>query len=505
MVEEEESHLRRARRTKVDELRRRGVEPYPYRFGDRSDASRIVAKARALAPGTRAEGERHRVAGRLLAVRRHGRTAFLDLNDLSGSIQLVLDAGTLGEEAYDRWLSDLDPGDIVGAEGVAMATRRGEPSLGVTSLELLAKAIAPPPEKWHGLKDSEERLRRRYVDLLGSGETRARFRARSLLVRGLRRFLDDEGFLEVETPVLSSVSSGAAAAPFLTRSRYLDAELRLRISLELHLKRLLVGGLERVYEVGRIFRNEDLDSTHSPEFTMMELYWAYEDYLGMAAMIERLYSSLAQQLPEWLPDSKTAAEAPELFRPPFARIDFVEELERRSGLSDLLGKGRDELRTLARGVGATVPDDSPPGTFLDKLFDHYVLPTLDRPTFVLDFPTSTTPLAKRHRARPGRVERFELYCRGYELGNAYTELNDPDEQESRFQEQLTARGEDSYAYDADFVEALRYGMPPATGIGIGIDRMVMALTGTPSIKDVILFPLVRDRAPVGERGPTAPR
>ncbi len=505
MPEESESHLRRSRRAKVEDLRARGVDPYPYRFADRIPAVEAVARGTPLAPGETAPGPAVRVAGRLLALRSHGKTSFLDLEDLSGAIQLLLSTETLGDEVYRRWLADLDPGDLVGAEGLPARTRRGEPSLQVRSLTLLAKAIAPPPEKWHGLKDPEERLRRRYVDLLASPETRARFRARSLLLRGLRRFLDEEGFLEVETPVLGQVASGAAAAPFRTRSNYLASELQLRISLELHLKRLLVGGLERVYEVGRIFRNEDLDSTHSPEFTMMELYWAYEDYGAMAGLVERLYASLAARLPEWLPDSAAARTAPETFRPPFRRVDFVEELEARSGISDLLGRSREELRSLARGVGATVPDESPAGTFLDKLFDHYVLPTLDRPTFVFDFPTVTTPLAKRHRSRPGRVERFELYCRGYELGNAYTELNDPEEQETRFREQLAARGEETYAYDADFVEALRYGMPPATGLGIGIDRMMMALAGIPSIKDVILFPLVRGRP--GEssvEGPTGP-
>lgn len=504
MAAEEESHLRRTRRAKVADLRARGIEPYPYRFPDRVPTAEAVASARAA--GASGEGAPLRVAGRVLAVRSHGRTSFVDLEDLSGSVQLVLSADELGEPAYRQWLTDLDPGDLLGAEGVPILSRRGEPSLRTRALTLLAKAIAPPPEKWHGLKDAEERMRRRYVDLLASGESRARFRSRSLLVRDVRRFLDDAGFLEVETPVLGPVASGAAAAPFRTRSRFLGAEVHLRISLELHLKRLLVGGLERVYEVGRIFRNEDLDSTHSPEFTMMELYWAYEDYLAMADLVERLYATLAERLPEWLPASPAARSAPETFRRPFARVDYVEELERRSGISGLLKKSREELRSLARDVGATVPDDSPAGTFLDKLFDHYVLPTLERPTFVMDFPTVTTPLAKRHRSRPGRVERFELYARGYELGNAYTELNDPDEQEARFREQLSQRGEDSYAYDADFVEALRYGMPPATGLGIGIDRMLMALAGIPSIKDVILFPLVRPRPSTeGSADPTAPR
>jgi lysyl-tRNA synthetase class 2 len=494
MTDDNESHLRKERRAKLEALQGRGVDPYPYRYADRLPTSKVVDVCRGLEPGASADHPPMRVAGRIGPVRSHGRSAFVDVQDEAGSLQLLLRVDELGEPAYRQWLSDLDPGDIVGAEGVPLLTRRGEPSLAVRTLTLLTKAIAPPPEKFHGLKDPEERIRRRYVDLLSSAETRNRFRARSILTRATRGFLDAEGFLEVETPVLASVASGAAAQPFLTHSNYLNAELQLRISLELPLKRLLVGGLERVYEVGRIFRNEDLDATHSPEFTMLELYWAYEDYEGMAALVERLYAHLAGRVADLLPESEVARGAPEMFRPPFTRVDYVEELERRSGIHGLLKKSREELRDLARGVGATVPDGSTAGTFLDKLFAHYVEAHLDRPTFVLDFPESTTPLAKRHRSKAGRVERFELYCRGVELGNAYSELNDPDEQERRFRAQLSERGEEVVAYDADFVEALRYGMPPATGLGIGVDRMVMALAGIPSIKDVILFPQTRERS-----------
>jgi lysyl-tRNA synthetase, class II len=504
---EEESRLERDRRDKVARLRAAGVEPYPWSFPGRVATAHVVAACRSLAAGTSADGGSFRIAGRLRSVRGHGKSAFLDVSDASGDLQLFARVDDLGEDGYQRWMAELDPGDIVGADGVPTVTRRGEPSLRVTEFTLLAKAIAPPPEKYHGLKDPEERIRRRYVDLLSSPESRARFIARSLLVRELRRFVENEGFLEVETPVLTRIAGGAAAQPFRTHSNFLADDIQLRIALELPLKRLLVGGLERVFEVSHVFRNEDLDSTHSPEFTMFELYWAYEDYEAMAGLVERLYGHLARTAATLLPDVAAAREAPELFRPPFARLDWVDALERASGISNLVEKDTDGLRILARGIGATVPADSPAGVFLDKLFSHYVEPTLDRPTFVMDFPESTTPLAKRHRSRPGRVERFELYCRGSELGNAYTELNDPDEQERRFRAQLSARGADTYAYDADFVEALRYGMPPATGIGIGVDRMVMALTGAASIKDVILFLPTRERD--GERSapadPTAPR
>lgn len=487
------SPLEEERRAKVARLRTGGTEPYPWSFPGRVGSDAVRAACAGLTAGEERATPSFRVAGRLRTVRQHGRTSFADLEDLAGSLQLLLRVDELGEAAYRAWLADLDPGDIVGAEGTPTVTRRGEPSLIVRSLSLLAKAISPPPEKFHGLTDVEERLRRRYVDLLSSPEVRARFRTRSLLVREIRRYFDAADFLEVETPVLQRVASGAAAAPFVTRSNYLDAELQLRISIELPLKRLLVGGLERVYELGRSFRNEDLDTTHSPEFSELEAYWAYADYHDMRALTEGLFERLARRAVELCPDSPEVARASARFLPPFPTVDFVEALERASGISDLLGKSRDELRQLARAAGSTVPENSSTGTFLDKLFEHYVEPTFDRVTFVVDHPAVTTPLAKRHRSKPGRVERFEVYAPGYELANAYTELTDPDEQERRFREQLGERGDDRYAFDLDYVEALRYGLPPTTGIGFGVDRLIMGLLGLPSIKDSLLFPLVRSR------------
>jgi lysyl-tRNA synthetase, class II len=490
----DETPLEHERRAKVARWRSEGREPYPWTFPGRVPTQSVRSRCLALTPGAEEAGAPVRVAGRLRALRVHGGTAFADLDDLSGSLQLILRADVLGESPYRGWLSDLDSGDLLGAEGRPALSRRGEPSLVATRIELLAKAIAPPPEKFHGLQDVEERTRRRYLDLLSSAESRARFRARSLLVREVRAFFDGEGFLEVETPVLVPLAGGGAAQPFSTRSNYLGEELKLRIALELALKRLLVGGLERVYEVGKVFRNEDLDTTHSPEFTMLEAYWAYADYLDMRALVERLYGRLAARVGTLLPDVPAAQEAAAAFARGFETVDFVDELERRSGIARLLERRPEELREYARAAGSTVPDGSPPGVFLDKLFEHYVEPHLERPTFVMDYPAATTPLAKRHRSRPGYIERFEFYYRGVELGNAYSELNDPDEQARRFEEQLGARAEDRFAYDRDFVEALRYGMPPATGIGIGIDRMVMALTGTASIKEVILFPPIRRRS-----------
>ena len=489
----EESPLERERRAKVARWRAEGREPYPTSFPGRVATDVVRTACARLANGADDPSQHFRVGGRLRIIREHGKTAFADVEDLAGPLQLILRVDELGEEGYRGWLSDLDPGDLLGAEGIPAVSRRGEASLLVRSLTLLAKAITPPPEKFHGLQDVEERIRRRYVDLLASEEVRERFRVRSLLLRAIRQFFDSEGFLEVETSVLQHVASGAAAAPFVTHSHYLDADVQLRIAQELPLKRLLVGGLERVYEIGKTFRNEDLDSIHSPEFTELEAYWAYADYHDMRGLMERLFERLSHRTAELLPDRPEVVRAGEGFRPPFPTLDFVEALERTMGLTDLLSKSREELRALARAVGSTVPDDSSAGTFLDKLFEHYVEPTIDRVTFVVDHPAATTPLARRHRSKPGRVERFEIFAPGMELANAYTELTDPDEQEQRFRSQLGERGDDRYAYDSDFVEALRYGLPPTTGVGFGVDRLIMALLGLRSIKDVILFPLVRPR------------
>jgi lysyl-tRNA synthetase, class II len=489
----DETPLEHERRAKVERMRAAGREPFPWSFVGRVTSDRVRTVAGALPPGEESADHPFRVAGRVHAIRTHGKTAFIDVEDRAGSIQLLLRSDAMGDAEFRTALDEIDPGDIVGAEGLAALSKRGEPSLHARSVAILSKAIAPPPEKYHGLTDPEERLRRRYLDLLASEDARGLFRTRTMILREIRRYLDTAEFLEVETPILLPVASGAAAQPFVTHSRYLDLDLQMRIALELPLKRLLVGGLERVYELGRSFRNEDLDSTHSPEFTELELYWAYADYHDMRRLVEGLFSHLAESVRKLLPGSPAAQSAANDFTPPFATVDFVEELERRSGIPDLLAKSPDELRSLARAIGSTVPDASTPGTFLDKLFEHYVEPHLEGVTFVIDHPAATTPLAKRHRSKPGRVERFEMFYRGYELGNAYTELNDPDEQERRFREQLGGRGDDTYAYDADFVRALRHGMPPASGIGIGVDRLVMALTGTPSIKEVLLFPLVRPR------------
>ena len=497
MVPEDDSHLVRERRAKAERLRQDGHEPFPWEFPHRVPTTIVVERARTLSKGSTESHPPLRVGGRVGAIRSHGGTSFVDLSDQAGDLQLILRPDHMGEERYRYWLAQLDPGDILGADGFAALSRRGEPSLEVRGLTMLAKALAPPPEKFHGLKDPEDRLRRRYAELLSSRETRERFHARFSLVRAIREFPQAREFVEVETPVLVPVASGATAEPFRTTSNYLAEELQLRISIELHLKRLLVGGFERVFEVGRTFRNEDLDSTHSPEFTELELYWAYADYSDMQRLVQDLYVDLAHRATALLPGLPGPQAAAEAFQPPFATIDWVSTLEERSGIRDIMGKGRDELFRLTQAAHIVVAADATEAKLLDKLFEHYVEPTLLKPTFALDFPVVTSPLAKRHRKLPGRIERFEVYYQGFEIGNAYTELNDPDEQEQRFREQLSRRAEDAYAMDADFIQALRFGMPPATGFGVGVDRLVMAFLGIPSIKDVILFPMVRGKAGPG--------
>ncbi len=489
----DDSPLIRERIEKLAAWRADGIEPYPWSFPGRRPTSEARQRAERLGAGEADAGPPVRVAGRLRAVRVHGRTAFFDLEDAAGRLQLIVRSDEVGTDRFDGWVRRFDPGDLLGADGRPARSKRGELSLDVTELTLLAKAIAPPPEKFHGLQDAEERLRRRYVDLLASPDVRARFRLRARLERAMRAYFDDHDFLGVETPVLLPVASGAAAAPFLTHSNWLDETLQLRIALELPLKRLLVGGLERVYEVGPCFRNEDADTTHHPEFTMVEAYWAYADYHDMRGLIEGLFSRLAEVAADGAPPSSPAAQAAEAFRPPFRTIDFVEALEERSGLSSVPELSIEALRAEVARFDPSVPSDAPVGKLLDRLFAQYVEPTLDAPTFVVDHPLATTPLAKAHRSKPGRVERFELFYRRFELANAYTELNDPIEQERRFREQLSGRPDDRYAYDADFLEALRYGLPPSTGVGFGLDRIALAFTGAASIKDVILFPQVRRR------------
>jgi lysyl-tRNA synthetase class 2 len=481
---EEPADVFAARRQKLEALRTAGVEPFPHEFG----GVEPIAAVRSAHPGLSAGDEtdaRHRVAGRLAARRGQGKMAFLDVVDRSGRIQLQARVDELGPDGMERLLG-LDLGDLVGVDGVAFVSRRGELTLRVRDFVLLAKSLRPPPEKHHGLTDVETRFRHRELDLIASEDARQLFITRAKVISAIRRFLDAEGFVEVETPVLQPLYGGALARPFTTHHNALDREFYLRIATELYLKRLIVGGLERVYELGKDFRNEGVDSTHNPEFTMLEWYEAYADYFDVAARCEQLVASVAA-------DVGYRGEID--FTPPWRRETLTDAIRERTGIDILALPERDDLAEAMRARGLAVPDAETWPQLVDELLSKQVEPTLIQPTFLLDYPIELSPFAKRHRSDPRLVERFEVYVDGMEFANAFTELNDPDEQRVRFAAQLTlarAGDEEAQPYDEAFIQALEYGMPPTGGIGIGIDRLVMALTGRRSIREVVLFPAMRD-------------
>ena len=471
------------RRRKLESLRAAGVEPFPYEF----DGVEPIAMIRAAHEGLEAGEETdvsHRIAGRLAARRGQGKMAFLDLEDRSGRIQLQARVDVLGEQPMERLLS-LDLGDLVGVDGTAFVSRRGELTLRVDAFTLLAKSLRPPPDKHHGLTDVETRHRHRELELMANPETRARFIARAKVITTVRRFLDDDGFVEVETPVLQPLYGGAMARPFTTHHNALDRDLYLRIATELYLKRLIVGGLERVYEIGKNFRNEGVDTTHNPEFTVLEWYEAYADYLDVADRCERLVHAVSQAV---------GYEGEFDFTPPWKRETLAGAVRERTGIDILALRERETLAAGMRERGVSVREDATWPQLVDDLVSDHVEPTLQQPTFLLDFPIEISPLAKEHRTTPGLVERFEAFVGGMEIANAFTELNDPDEQRRRFESQrrFAAAGDDeAQPYDEAFVQALEQGMPPTGGIGIGIDRLVMAMTSTRSIRDVVLFPALR--------------
>jgi lysyl-tRNA synthetase, class II len=472
------------RRRKLQELRDAGIEPFPHEFDGVEPIAGIRERFASLAAGEETDS-RHRVAGRVAARRGQGRMAFLDLIDRSGRIQLQARVDELGEEGMRRLL-ELDLGDLIGVEGVVFSSRRGELTIRVESYELLAKSLRPPPEKRHGLKDIEVRFRHRELDLMASEEVRELFIMRSRVIAAIRRFLDAEGFIEVETPVLQPLYGGAAARPFTTHHNALDRTLYLRIATELYLKRLIVGGLERVYELGKDFRNEGVDSTHNPEFTMLEWYEAYADYLDVAGRFERMVEFVAAEI---------GYEGPVDFTPPWRRETLSDAIRERTGIDILALPERDALADAMQAAGLEVPPDDTWPQLVDELVSKHVEPTLSEPTFLLDYPVELSPFAKRHRSDERLVERFEAYTGGMEIANAFTELNDPDEQRRRFEAQrelARAGDEEAHPFDEAFLQALEYGMPPTGGIGMGIDRLIMLLTGRGSIREVVLFPAMRD-------------
>ena len=478
------SELLAARRRKLEELRSGGVDPFPHHFAHVEQIAGVLAAHQDLGPGEESAAE-HRVAGRLVARRGQGRMAFLDLADRSGRIQLQARVDELGAGGL-RSLLALDLGDLIGVDGAVFRSRRGELTLRIREFTLLAKSLRPPPEKHHGLHDVETRFRHRELDLVANEAVRDLFVTRARVISAVRRYLDSEGFVEVETPVLQPLYGGAAARPFTTHHNALDRSLYLRIATELYLKRLVVGGLERVYELGKDFRNEGIDRAHNPEFTMLEVYEAYADYLDMAGRCEQLVSFAA---------SETGYAGPLDLSSPWRRETLRDAIRERTGVDILRFRDRDSLAGEMQAHGISPREEDTWPQLVDELLSKHVEPQLIEPTFVLDYPVEMSPLAKRHRSEPGLVERFEAFVGGMEIANAFTELNDPDEQRRRFDEQraLAGRGDtETQPYDEGFLQALEWGMPPTGGIGVGIDRLVMVLTGTRSIREVILFPAMRD-------------
>ena len=435
------------------------------------------------------------VAGRVITLRPMGKALFAHLQDATGRLQIYLRQDIVGEDSFKDFEELVDPGDILGVRGRLFRTNTGELTVEVKEWVLLAKSLHPLPEKWHGLKDVEVRYRQRYLDLIANEHARKVFFLRSRLISEIRRFLDSKGFLEVETPILQPIASGANAKPFITYHNYLEQNLYLRIAPELYLKRLIVGGINRVYELGKNFRNEGVDTTHNPEFTMLEFYCAYWDYKDLMVFTEELFSYLLNQLVGGL---KITYQGKELdFTPPFKRYRYFELLEEKTGKDkDFFLKDVEGLRKLAKEVGVPKAETLTHAKLIDKVFDLLVEDELWGPCFVIDFPKLLSPLAKTHREDPDLVERFELFVAGKEIANAYTELNDPMEQRERFLEQLKEKemgDEEAMAMDEDFIRALEYGMPPTAGEGIGIDRLVMLLADVDSIREVILFPALRQK------------
>ena len=472
------------RRRKLAALRDEGVEPFPHAFPGVVPIASVRSRWDGLQAGEES-GERARVAGRLAARRGQGKAAFLDLVDRSGRLQLHARADILGQASLDRLVS-LDLGDLLGAEGTVFRTRRGELSLAVDSWTLLAKSLRPPPEKHHGLSDVETRYRRRELDLMANEEARSLFITRARIITEIRRFLDAEGFIEVETPILQPIYGGGMGRPFVTHHNELDRTLYMRIATELYLKRLIVGGLERVYEIGKDFRNEGVSFKHNPEFTVLEWYEAYADYLDIADRCERLVASVAR------------AVGADGFEPPWKRETLGDAIGSRTGIDVYAHRDVGSLRAAMVAAGLDPAEhEATWSRLVDHLLSKYVEPELIEPTFLFDYPIELSPLAKIHRSEPGLVERFEVFAGGMEFGNAFTELNDPDDQRARFEAQradAAAGDEEAMPYDEAYVRALEHGMPPTGGIGIGIDRLVMLLTGKDTIREVVLFPAMRDEA-----------
>lgn len=480
------SDVIQVRYDKLDALREAGRDPFVITTSERDTLTETIKNS-----FEEYENKTVCVAGRLLSKRGKGKVSFMDLYDRTGKIQIFAKFDDLGEEEYG-FLKKWDIGDIVEVKGFVFKTQMGEISIHAQQVRLLSKSLKPLPEKYHGLKDTDMRYRQRYVDLIMNSEVKDTFIKRSKIISSIRRYLDGQGFMEVETPMLVSNAGGASARPFMTHFNALDEDLKLRISLELYLKRLIVGGLERVYEIGRVFRNEGVDTRHNPEFTLMELYQAYTDYNGMMDLTENLYRHVAQEV---LGTTKITYNGVEMdLGKPFERITMVDAVKKYSGVDFNEIKTDDEAKALAKEKGIEFEDRHKKGDILNLFFEEYAEEHMIQPTFVMDHPVEISPLTKKKPENPDYVERFEFFMNGWEMANAYSELNDPIDQRERFkaQEALLAQGdEEANTTDEDFLNALEIGMPPTGGIGFGIDRMCMLLTDSAAIRDVLLFPTMK--------------
>jgi len=480
------NQLLKVRREKLADLQNDGRDPFVITKYDATHHSADVKEK-----FTELEGQKVSLAGRIMSKRVMGKASFCNIQDLKGNIQSYVARDSIGEEEYKAF-KKMDIGDIVGLKGEVFKTRTGEISIHAAEVTLLSKSLQILPEKFHGLTNTDLRYRQRYVDLIMNPEVKDTFIKRSQIIKAVRNFLDDEGFMEVETPMLTANAGGASARPFETHFNALDEDLKLRISLELYLKRLIVGGMERVYEIGRVFRNEGLDTRHNPEFTLMELYQAYTDYHGMMNLTENMYRYVAQEV---LGTTTITYNGTQMdLGKPFERITMLEAVKKYTGIDFKEIKTTEEAKALAKEKGIEFEDRHKKGDILSLFFEEYAEKHLIQPTFVMDHPIEISPLTKKKPENPEYTERFEFFMNGWEMANAYSELNDPIDQRDRFkaQEELLAQGdEEANRTDEDFLNALMVGMPPTGGIGFGIDRMVMLLTDSAAIRDVLLFPTMK--------------
>lgn len=480
----------------LEQLKEAGVNPYGQKYETTNTIGEVVEQYKDLEESQ--EGGEVSLAGRLMALREHGKASFADLEDVTGSIQIYFKQNKVGPEKYSL-LKMMDIGDFIGIKGKVMKTRRGELTIFLEDFTFLAKALRTPPEKYHGLKDVEMRYRQRYVDLLSNPQVRNTFVLRSKIISAVRNFMESKNFIEVETPSMSVLAGGANARPFITHHNALDMELFFRIATELYLKRLIVGGMDRVFEIGRIFRNEGIDTRHNPEFTMMEVYWAYADYFDIMKLTEDIIGHVCENVLGTY-EVKFMDTAISL-KPPFKRLTMAEAFQEYAGIDMKKLRDLEYARKMAEKYGLDLERKEDAAYIMDKVFGAAVEPHLVEPVFIMDYPIELSPLAKKKEDDPTLTNRFELFIMNSEIANAFSELNDPADQRERFMAQMKKKelyhDDEAHPLDEDYITALEYGMPPTGGLGIGIDRLIMLLTDSPSIRDVILFPLMKPRAEPG--------